>query len=540
MATGGNTALLKVVIEATSDMKKAVKDAKALSAAYRSLNNTMKKTYSQSEKLRKSIQTTMAATASYTRIARKETETYSQTVGILSNRMRMLQNLTLGVGLSMLFGGMAIKNFFQAMWNGLFNTFMLVHGETSEQQALVNRLSGAWEYLKWSIMNALWQSGLMTGFIEGLIGIIDYVSRMPDQFKVMGAVGIVAFIGLGAVMMIAGQLALLLTGYFTVLNYVMATSGLVGVAVFNSWVFAIAMTLLQLAVVVAMLYFLSNVFTENAPTWSEYFTGLGIAIAGVGVTLKLMGFRALTAFGPIGIAIASMITLLYLARSVTDNWGDTFELTTRIILRALQHIGSFIITVALSPLIKFIDAMIWASNTLLGTSYDYLAPQAKDYVDALMGGNANQARIEDIIQGTMDRAGMGGAGATTLYSRAYMEKNPDLAITDPKGYAASIKNLQELGAPMPSNYSGSTGGVPLPQDILNMVNAGSPTDMNTYQSEIDALKAELAEMQRNSHTQNNTVTINTGAVIGDASAFTQEVKQMLERDLNYTFGSPAQ
>jgi uncharacterized protein (UPF0335 family) len=551
---------LIIRLTAITDLKAALKQTKALTKEFTKLHGAIKRTQKSSEQLAKSVtknqQLLMKATnrqvksLSQIETIRKRQKAQLQEQNAHLQRTiggyRNLQNATMGLGFTFLFGGMAIKNFFQSMFNGLFNTFTLVHGEGSEQQAVVNRLAGAWEYMKWSIMNALWQSGLFTWFVESLITIIHWVSNLSDGAKQGIGIAIVAFIGLGAVMMVAGQIALLATGYFTALTYIASTGGTAAAMTFSTLVGSLLLALLALTTLIATFFVLSNIFGNDGPQWNEALIALITSITGIGIALKLMGFSWAVAFGPIGIGIAALIALLFMARSATDSWGDAFILMALSIVRAVQHIGSFILTAVLFPVVKMLDIIDRGLRALghKGILEKGAFSTIKDLIDTGLGGKFIQAEIEAIMSPKLQReaAESGQLKSTTLYSRAMLEQNPSLAQTDPVGYGASIKALRDLGAPLPTNYSGQVGGVPTPQDILASVPGSTVAEQtNPYADEMAKLEAEIAELKANAPTaptQSN-VTFEIGTVVGDSQAFVREVKEMLEREQVHTFGSPS-
>lgn len=148
---------------------------------------------------------------------------------------RMLKNALLGVGLSFLFTGMAIKRFFEGMLKGLVQTFLTIMGETSAQAQAVNSLQAKWEFLKWKIMSALDQSGLFDEVINYLSDIIDktieWVKNNPDLVKDYAKIALKA-LAIGTAMMVIGQVLLgmlglvsLVDGAFGILRFTI--SGLV-------------------------------------------------------------------------------------------------------------------------------------------------------------------------------------------------------------------------------------------------------------------------------------------------------------------------
>jgi len=122
----------------------------------------------------------------------------------------------LGMGLSFLFTGMAIKRFADNMLKGLVNTYKTVMGEGSKFQEQTNRLSAAFTFLKFSIFDALAQSDFFAALVEWLVGaanaIAEFVGENPKLAK-----GLAIFFGIASVvggfMMIFGQATLGMLGF---------------------------------------------------------------------------------------------------------------------------------------------------------------------------------------------------------------------------------------------------------------------------------------------------------------------------------------
>jgi len=133
---------------------------------------------------------------------------------------RALQGVLLGVGLSFLFTGMAIKKFFEGILKSLTSTFLTVMGETSAQVQQVNRLKAAWEFLKFRIMSTLQASGLWDIVIEKIQNIIDrtteWIEKNPEATKDLVVWAAKAAI-VGTIMMVLGQVLLGILGVATLI-----------------------------------------------------------------------------------------------------------------------------------------------------------------------------------------------------------------------------------------------------------------------------------------------------------------------------------
>jgi hypothetical protein len=137
--------------------------------------------------------------------------------------VQMVNNAFLGLGLTLLFGGMAIKNFFQNIARGFVNSYMLVTGQTSNFSQSVAKLQGSWEYLKYSIMSALERAGVIDWVVEKVKKLIDYVTQLSDSTKTKIGIAVIALIGLGAIAMVVGQAFLIAMAPLTLFNMALQT-----------------------------------------------------------------------------------------------------------------------------------------------------------------------------------------------------------------------------------------------------------------------------------------------------------------------------
>lgn len=114
-------------------------------------------------------------------------------------------------GFAALFGGMALKRLGTTIVTSLINTYMRA---TDEQNVFFQKLQGvnaAFEFLKFSIFDALSQSDLVIGLIDGMIQLINWVSEFANKHPLVSKVFVAFAIGaiiVGGLLMIVGQLAL--------------------------------------------------------------------------------------------------------------------------------------------------------------------------------------------------------------------------------------------------------------------------------------------------------------------------------------------
>lgn len=113
--------------------------------------------------------------------------------------------------LGLMFSGMALKRAFGGALRSLFDGFRQAGNEQSNFSVKTSELSASWTFLKYSIVNALSNSALFTGFMDGLMGVIDWVSQLINKFPAIGTGLVIAFSVLtaaGTVGMIIGQFML--------------------------------------------------------------------------------------------------------------------------------------------------------------------------------------------------------------------------------------------------------------------------------------------------------------------------------------------
>jgi hypothetical protein len=132
------------------------------------------------------------------------------TAQALEKRQGKLRNGMMSWGFSMLFTGMVIQKFFSGIARSLINTFQISQGQTAAFNQTISRLSGAWEYLKWSIMSALEEAGVIDWVTDKITRLINWVEQLSPAAKTAIGVTILFFVMLGTTMLIVGQILLFL------------------------------------------------------------------------------------------------------------------------------------------------------------------------------------------------------------------------------------------------------------------------------------------------------------------------------------------
>jgi len=120
--------------------------------------------------------------------------------------------------LSIMFGGMMIQRTFGGILSSIKETFMKVENNTSELSKGTMALSASWEFLKFSLFNALDQP-IIQQFIGTIIDVVNWTSNLINKYPALGTAIVGAFGVLalgGAVLAIIGSFGLFWNSAFGV------------------------------------------------------------------------------------------------------------------------------------------------------------------------------------------------------------------------------------------------------------------------------------------------------------------------------------
>ena len=123
---------------------------------------------------------------------------------------REFRGTMLGLGFGLLFTGMAIQRFTDKALRGIIDVYAKVMGDTSEFAIITNTLSANWTFFKFTLMDALMQSGLFNVFMGFLLAITQWLAGLPEWVKVGLMVMVAAIVLASTASMILGQFVLLL------------------------------------------------------------------------------------------------------------------------------------------------------------------------------------------------------------------------------------------------------------------------------------------------------------------------------------------
>jgi len=146
--------------------------------------------------------------------------------------------------LSLMFGFMAIGKASRKMWQSAVKTYSDVMGENNAFLQQTNKVRAAWEFLKFSLVDALMQGDLFRNIVDAIVGIVDkmsdWIGQHPELGKwimiITGALMAIAPVisGIASMMLLWGGITKLLGGSTGVggLSAAFGGLGLAGVAAF--------------------------------------------------------------------------------------------------------------------------------------------------------------------------------------------------------------------------------------------------------------------------------------------------------------------
>lgn len=288
----------------------------------------------------------------------------------VESRLKFLEQQTnslskgmMSFGLSALFTGMAIKRLGQTMLTSLVKTYM---SATNEQQILnqeVLAVQASFEFLKFSIMDALSNSDLVLTLIDGLINMVNWISEFVNQHPLIAKM-IVAFlvfaIVIGTIGMIIGQVTLALLGMIG-LSYILAP---VLKAVAAIGLTPILFTILIIIAVIAVLWAMwqtnfGNIREFTKETFGillDAFKGLFVNVFGIlkGVWKILVGF------------LSGDFTMIM--EGVKQIVANVVAGIVNLFIRlgsAIYNVFVFVVNTVTSLILGLIQSMIGAINKLL-------------------------------------------------------------------------------------------------------------------------------------------------------------------------------
>ena len=314
--------------------------------------------------------------------------------------------------LSLLFGGMALSRAFGGIFRAITNTFTKAEDETSGLGQATERLSGAWEFLKFSIFDAL-NTDFFINFIDGIVGVLNWFSQLPEGVR-------------AAVLIISGALALLGTGIMIIGQTKLAWGAILGQG---------------------------GVLTSSAKISGA--AGLGGVVVVLGLILVTIGLVAL-AFKEFPDEAKTI------SNSLKDNLGGAverlsesfFKLTDRLDLgsTAFQVLGKAGLGVMMilgnaALLVSGGLGILFDSLNLLSTAVSFITNRflnlyqlSKAFFDLIKSGGKDTSGFSKVVRGLKDDTGELATSFTDIF------KNAAAAGTDIQVFTnTSLAALKDIG-----------------------------------------------------------------------------------------------
>ena len=189
---------------------------------------------------------------------------------------RGLQRAALSASLSILFTGFAIRRFTDKAFRGMFQTMQQAVGDTHRFSVATNQLRANWEFLKFTLMDALMQSGLFDWVVGKLISLIRWVANLDDKWHKFIVIGLATAAALGTAFIILGQAGLFIVG--NILHIVSAVKWLwkIGVVAFKGVAAAVSAVSWPVIALIALFALIVAGIIFVAKRWDLVVNGMKI------------------------------------------------------------------------------------------------------------------------------------------------------------------------------------------------------------------------------------------------------------------------
>ncbi len=217
--------------------------------------------------------------------------------------------------LTLLFAGMALQRAFGGILRSIKNTFSKAEGDTSALSQATVRLTAAWEFLKFSIFDAL-NTPFFIFIIDGVVRLLNFFARLSPAAR-LAILGVIAGLALiGTALVLIAQLKLAWDAILGTGGAVAAGSKIRGA--FITMLGPIGLLLLAIGLVVAAFNkfpntantikdsFLSN-FGKIAKNFASLFGDLFVDIEATEVAMRLFGAVGLGVMVLLGNAVFGAI-----------------------------------------------------------------------------------------------------------------------------------------------------------------------------------------------------------------------------------------
>lgn len=369
----------------------------------------------------------------------------------------------MGFGLSVLFGGMAVKMLATNILTSLVTAFVTAR---DEGDFLVNRLlamQASLEFLKFAIFDAFAQSDLFMQMTEAIINMVNgismFVSQNPRlaQFIVFM---LLALVVIGAFGMVLGQAALIAIGLqislFAVVAIVLILAIVAGI-LFAIWTgdgtlaekifWTIVVVVLALVIAVAILnvsllpifLIIGLIAIAVAALWAIWQADMNPVmkmllafVALLVIILSVAGLLGVAISAPFLVVAGVIVVIIFALQALSEKvggLGNAFKAVGIFILRILATVVDVIVNgiiLAINGVITLINYAIAAYNRFTGGNVNLI-----ETIDLLnLGGKVDQMRDNLIAEGQ--------AGKTTTASASNSNSTTNVFQID-NAYGDDVK-----------------------------------------------------------------------------------------------------
>ena len=208
-----------------------------------------------------------------------------------------------GLGMGLLFTGMAIKQFAEKAMGSIWTTYKQTIDVHDEFFQKTQQLSAAWEFFKFSLIDALGQSELFLGLIDFVIGLINWFGQLSPSTKRWIIILLGGLAVLGTAMMLFGQVMLFVIG-------VQMAGGFKKVALQALVVVGI------IAIIATATIALVALWNSNLPKGMKVWLTLGIII------FSIVGILALVGLGSIALWVLMVGAVVLIIAAFVLMWDE--------------------------------------------------------------------------------------------------------------------------------------------------------------------------------------------------------------------------
>ena len=262
------------------------------------------------------LNSVMAANKRNIQHAHQGMQKYTDSLGGGAKNAKIMQRAMLMFGLSTMFAGMALMRYTQTAIKAIGLTYKTATGEQGEFAQGMNKLSAAMEFMKFSLMDALMQSGLFAVLVEWVIKLVNWFAKLPQSVRTMIMIGLIFGLILGTLMMVVGQTLLFANGVIG-LTSSMAEMGTKGNASLWKIIWSMIQMVLVIVVIIALIYFLYQLWSDPDTSQFDKIIGTLMMVAfAVALIALLFGFWMVAAIA----AIVGLVALIVFFRK--ELWAN--------------------------------------------------------------------------------------------------------------------------------------------------------------------------------------------------------------------------